>query len=259
MRAKVIVTGRDCLNLTIQCLTSIAGQDGVGFDVCVVDDDSEDEECPKVVERICNRRGWSYILNHDRRYALYNQVAAIRLLGGDPEDPLIFVDRDDRFAHNHAVRDIVADYQRDWQRIAVAGSFICDPVSPTSAPAVGFPFDAWRHPRSVRGWMQDCGAGAFSHPRSFRRICFDRMTELDWTHDGKWFTTSADVALTIPAMEMAGPHGTYVSSEVRLVYTADQPWSDWHKTDECNIDCGYIFNRPSYPVIPFLELPWGPS
>lgn len=260
MIPKIIITGRNCFDQMVRCLNSVAEQTFAPFEVCVVDDDSDDGMSAEYVRTFCEVQNWDAIFRPNRCFALKNQVDAIRHLGGYPEDPLIFLDRDDRFAHPYVISDIVADYEADWRRLAIAGNFDCEPESPTSKRAEPFPAEAWSYPRSVRGWMAACGAGAFSHPRSFRRLCFERMTGAGWRYpDGSWLTTAADFALTIPALEMAGPNGVYISDQIRVIYTADQPWSDWHRTDECNRDSDYIWSQPPYSVIPEHEISWRPE
>jgi glycosyltransferase involved in cell wall biosynthesis len=95
-RFMVVSCGRNKPEWLAPCFDSIAEQTDKNFQVCVVDDASDDGRSPAQVERYCEAMGWKYILQSKRRGAMFNQVAAIETLEPEPDDVIVIVDSDDR-------------------------------------------------------------------------------------------------------------------------------------------------------------------
>lgn len=252
-RFKVVVTGRDCMRWLPAALASIAVQSDPDVDVCVVDDGSSDPRQPAFVERTCRDHRWRWLLAGERRGALRNQCAAIEALEPEPRDVIVFVDGDDRLAHDGALALLRAHYEAADPLMSY-GSYTCDPPDPYVTPALAFPEDVvLRNAYRAFTARDDPDAVWFNHLRTVTAGLFARLDPAtDFTFDdGSWFTVCCDTAVMLPCLEMAAGRHLLVE-DVLYVYTRDNPRSDCRvHTAEIERTHARIFSMaPKPPLLP---------
>jgi glycosyltransferase involved in cell wall biosynthesis len=231
-----------------RCLDSLASQEGQEFDVFVVVDPSDDDTAA-IAEAYCERKGWGFRANNERRYALRNQVEAIRAMDdGDPDDVIVFVDGDDYLPHGRVLNRLAYHY-RDGALLTY-GQYRSEPFSPTCAPATPFPRDVIER-GNYRRFVAQGGGIRFNHLRTFRYRVFNALDESDFLDDkGRWFTTVPDSALMIPCLELAGARHKCLQEEL-LVYNSENNQSEWRirpRLIDADNDC--ILRKPVKAPLP---------
>jgi glycosyltransferase involved in cell wall biosynthesis len=256
MRFKIVMPGWNCLPYLERSLRSVANQRDDAFDVCVIDDASDDPRQPEFIADFCRRQGWRYVLNEHRRGALYNQVHALQLLDPRPSDVVVFVDADDRLIH----RDVLSRlryYYRTYEPLLTHGSYRCDPVDELVTPALNFP-DKVIDTNAYRAFTarDDPDATWFNHLRTMRWELFSLLDPArDFTYDdGRWFEACYDTAIMVPSFELAGGRHLMIP-EVLYLYTRDNPLSDCRaSTSHIKAVHDVIFNRPPLdPIGPIVR------
>lgn len=226
MRFKLLVTGWNCAALVPRCLQSIVHQTDLAYDVCLIDDASDDPRQAAIMQAAARRYGWRHIVNSRRRGALYNQYQAVLRLQPEPDDVLVFLDADDRLAHEGVLQRLRHYYER-YGPLLTYGSYHCDPPDTAVTPARNFPAavveaNAYRR-FSAR---DDPDAIWFNHLRTVRYSLFRELEPSDFTFvDGSWFTACCDTAVMVPCLELAGGRHLMIP-ELLYTYTRNNPLSD---------------------------------
>jgi glycosyltransferase involved in cell wall biosynthesis len=259
LRLKVVMAGRDCLRFVPRSLESVAAQTDSAVDVCVIDDASLDWHQPEFMESFCRERSWIFIRNERSRGALCNHVAAVDALSPEPEDVIVSVDADDRLNGPDALSRVREYYDR-FQPLLTYGSYIPDPDDWRVMPARHLPDEVILNNayRAFSGRDSDEDPVWFNHLRTLKHSLFARLDPVvDFMHpDGSWFTTCYDLAITIPALEMAS--GRYLMlPDVLYLYTRDNPRSDCYiNTEAIAVDKPRIFSlRPKEPLFDIVVPP----
>lgn len=255
MRFKIVMAGWNCFKFLPRSLDSVVAQLDEDFDVCVVDDASDDEHQPEYMEEFCRKAGWRFIRNETRRGGLYNHVAAINAMSPEPEDVIVSVDADDRLSDPHALSRLRYYYQT-YEPQLTYGSYVCDPEDDRVTPALHLPDEvildnAYRQ-FSAREDLPD--PIYFNHLRSLKHELFARLDpDVDFRHpDGSWLKTCYDLAITIPALEMAAGRHLLIP-EVLYIYTRDNPLSDCYINQKViAVDKAHIFGLA--PKDPLAEI-----
>jgi glycosyltransferase involved in cell wall biosynthesis len=223
-RFMVVSCGRNKPEWLAPCFDSIAEQTDKNFQVCVVDDASDDGRSPAQVERYCEAMGWKYILQSKRRGAMFNQVAAIETLEPEPDDVIVLVDSDDRLAH-HKVFDRLRKYY-EGEVDMTYGSYKSEPHSPTCSPAMAYPPDVIRR-GTYREYARTGGGLLVNHLRTFKHKLFEQLDYSDFRWpDGEWFSACCDTAIMIPCLELSRGRHRFID-EVLYIYNSENPSSDW--------------------------------
>lgn len=246
----VIVTGRNCTDWIEKSLGSIAIQnlDSRRVKVCVTDDASTDGS-DKVIEKICKARNWSYYLNDERKYALYNQYRAIHTICKNDMDVIVFVDADD-WLNGPRVLTFLDSIYSSKDVLLTYGSFATNPIHPANPQPRVRPF-----PRSVidnrsyRSFQKEKGI-YWNHLRTFRYGPFKEIKESDLTYPGtqEFFHASPDTALMTPMLELVGDRFKVLANQL-LVYNTLQAEPDWRSNRNDILECDeVIFSLPPKPL-----------
>jgi len=255
IRFKIVMAGRDCFQFVERSLDSVARQRDDAFDVCVVDDASENLRQPDLMQDFCRDVGWSFIRNEDHRGALHNHVAAVQLMSPEPEDVIISVDADDRLSRPDALTRVRGYYEL-YQPLLTYGSYRCDPEDLRVQPAKHLPDEIvlTNAYRAFSAREDDPDPVWFNHLRTLKHHLFSRLDpSIDFVHaDGSWLKTCYDLAITIPALELSA--GRYLMlPDVLYIYTRDNPLSDCYVNEHITKeDKARIFSLP--PKQPLSEI-----
>ncbi len=238
MKFNFVVTGRNCLQWVGPCLDSIAAQKDQDFDVCIVDDASDEMIQRDIVRRYAHEYKWALIQNETRQGAMFNQYTAWNALAPNDGDVVVWVDLDDRLAHANVLNVLRRHY--DDGALMTYGSYTPDPPSSTCLQAAPYPEWVVKN-RYHRGYHQFL----FNHLRTVSWDVLRRIDEREFRdHEGKWFMSACDAAVMMPAMEIAGER-CHVIDEILYIYTSDNSYSDWRiQPERVNIDHDTILSRP---------------
>lgn len=222
MRFLVVAAGRNHPDLTAICLDSIAAQKG-DVAVCLVDDASNDPRNPALLSIAAEDYGWTFIQRAERHFPLANQVAAWRALSPKDDDVVVFVDLDDRLAHDHVFEVVARYYERGaW---LTYGSYEPEPASDTLAvgcvPAQEYP------PEVVRFNLYRSVKPYFNHLRTVSWRVLKHLTEEDLRDDfGNYWQANADASVMLPCLELAADRAAFVS-DILYKYTCNNPDAVW--------------------------------
>ena len=241
MTYHVITASYNCFKYLPRSLTSIDRQNYKDYKVCVVDDGSTDPDQAPFIKGFCEKRGWEHLLFDENRGALYSQVHAIRHLDPGPEDVIVYLDGDDRFARDD-VFQILDCYYDDPEILLTYGNYKSDPPDENCPRPYHYPLDCVTTGdfRNAHRW-----GIAFNHLRTHKAKLFYELDETDFKDDnGNWFEVAGDTAMMIPCLELAGERHVVIS-EPLVLYTSDAPHADWKLySDQIDRNHECIFRKP---------------
>ena len=226
MRYQIISVSRNAAPWLPACLASIAAQTGQPFDVCVIDDASDDGS-DEIIRDFAEERGWAYHLNTKCQGALANQCLAFDSLAPADDDVVVIVDGDDRLAHPGVLDRLQLAYANPAVQLTY-GSYRPDPPSESCPMARPYPAEVVRA-RSFRTGMYSVGL-LYNHLRTFRAGAFrtlDREMRFKWPN-GEWFDCCTDSAVMLPLLEVAGENHRFIP-DVLYIYSSANPTSDWRE------------------------------
>jgi glycosyltransferase involved in cell wall biosynthesis len=257
-RFLIVVPSWNSMRWLPQTLDSIRRQTDPAYEVCVVDDASDDETQAAFIARYCAEAGWRQILNERHQGALRNQYEAVHALDPSPDDVIVFVDGDDRLAHERVLEQLRRYYAQG--PLLTYGSYVSDPPDPRVVPALPLPYSTVREATYRAFTLRDDDSTWFNH---LRTVKFEIFNQLDprtdfQLPDGTWFTSCADIAVMIPCLELIAGRFRWIP-EILYVYTRNNPRSDCYvRPRETGRMMEYILGElpPKQPLFP-LDIPQG--
>lgn len=215
------MTGRGHPDWAREALDSVAAQTDDRFDVCAVDDASED--LFEMLADYGRRYGWMYLRRDERCYALANQVLAWESLEPEDEDVIVWVDLDDRLATPEALRTVRDYYQQG--ALLTYGSYKPFPAEHPNAASCrpAQPYDPLVvRTRAYRGTIQ-----WFNHLRTCSWKVLKEITDGELRRaDGGYFRANTDRAVFFPALELAGDRVAFIP-DVLYEYRCDSMDAVW--------------------------------
>lgn len=210
-RVRLVVPSRNGPQRLESCLASVAAQRDVEVRVCVVDDASEHSHTV-VARRWCDAHGWQLIRNEQRQGALYSRIAGFDALDPGDDDVIVFLDGDDRFAHDGALAAIASAHDdATWMTSGGmrAEAVVDDPRRVARARDVNdvicssrAEFRAHREEITAIGGYR-AAPWCFWPPLSFRARLLRAVDRRDFvTTRGTWYLTCTDLALAYPLVEL---------------------------------------------------------
>lgn len=260
MNFLIVCVGRNCEPFALRSLESIAAQNDPTMRVAVIDDASTDGT-GDIVKQFCEGRpGWVHNVNTERVGAMRNQYDAWRSLDPMPDDVVVWCDLDDRLASPGVTKTLRHYYARGTVRLTYGNykpththdgacdqrcsCWTCPPVRP-------YPRSVLTRHGQLRRFIANGGGFRFNHLRTVRYDVLAQLSVEDLQDDdGNWWSSGPDGAVMIPALELAG-HRMRVLSETLLLYTADNPESEWRTiVDTVNRNHQQMLARPPKKMMP---------
>lgn len=224
---KIVTTSWNCMEYLPRCLESIHAQNYTNYEVCVVDDASDDPAQAEFIRTwVRDPEHWRFcsMLHTTKRCNLQNQIEAIRYMTPDPENVIVFLDGDDRFAHNDVLRTLKEEYTLH-NCVMTYGNYEPDPPDPNCPRPRRYPqqCEVTNDYRNGRQWGIQ-----YNHLRTMK---YKLIMELDDAVDfkdeqGNWYTVAGDSAVMIPCLELAGGNYRFIN-ETLVYYTSNSPLADW--------------------------------
>lgn len=252
MRFYVIMAFRNRADLLAPSINSVLRQNDLGYHLLIGDDASERDPRVDVVLRDASDAERVTVHRHPERLGVVgNQATLIRSVPMQPTDVIVFLDGDDRFAHD----DVIGRLREVYSNPAIDlsyGNYEPDPPHPGCPPVKPIPPEVCAKPGGYRRWVRANGT-CWNHLRTMRRRIFDAIPESYMKIDGQWLDGGADFALMTPGLELAGGRH-HMFDEVLVLYTSDRPDAEWRSLSE-GIARGrkYTNTRPPLRSIPPLK------
>lgn len=215
---KIVVCVWNASNYILKCLNSIKLQNDKNFLVYIIDDLSTDNTVEIIKNEIKGDDRFNLIVNTEKKFKLRNLDDLISSF--DDEDIVIELDGDDYLYVSDVVKDIRSVYENNnvW---VTNGSFIY------TNGFMGFSSEC--NPNTIRGDLF-----TFSHLRTWKSFLWKKIPK-DYFKDenGHYFKSAADVAYTIPLLELAGKTNYMFLEKIYYVYNSDSPYND-HKPNSAS-------------------------
>ncbi len=253
MKLYVVTAFKNRPDLLEPCLETIAAQTDPDFEVLVGDDASDEAGVDAVLNEFSLRRGWHIHRRPERLGVIGNQATLIRSMPMEPEDVIVFLDGDDRFAHPEVISRLREVYSSPAVDLTY-GNYRPDPPHDGCPPVKPIPPEVCAD-TTYRRWAQRNGT-CWNHLRTFRRRIFDAIPDSYMKMRGQWLDGGADYALMTPALELAGGRH-FMFEEVLVLYTSDRPDAEWRSKSE-GIAKGRRYSasrRRLAPLPPLKEIP----
>lgn len=250
MVLKVVVASYNSLDWLPKTLYSIDYQTFEDYEVCIVDDGSDDPKQAEYIKEYCsNKNNWNYIIHEENKGALFSQVEAITSMNPDDDDIIVWVDGDDWLIDDSVFQTLIDTYEKT-NCLMTYGSYRPQPYAATCSMARKYPNqverkNSYREHAYVEGLL-------FNHLRTVKYSLFKHLDYSDFMWpDGTWFKCAGDTAVMIPCLEMAGGRYHVIQKEL-YVYNTNNPVSDWRRwSDEIDRTHSYILKklRPKQPLV----------
>lgn len=240
---KIITTGWHAGPWVKACVESIELQSHTDYDVCLVDDASGDPELTRYITEKCEERGWKSILRDRQVGAVKNQYDGIYLMNPDPDDVIVWLDMDDRFAHGSVLTRLIHYYDTTGCKMTY-GSYEPDPPSSTCQMASAIP-DAVRDSGEYRRTALNGGGIFWNHLRTVKHELYEQLGEGDFKNArGEWMRSTTDTVVMYPCLELARGAITFIP-ETLLIYNSENPLSDWRRQPrQVDTDHEWVLTRP---------------
>lgn len=243
MKVTVIVPVYDRPDLLMTCLESLAEQD-MGFDVVVVDDASPESDAMRACQSfLFDTFPWRCWVKHPQNLGSLRSIRdGVAVSRAEPDDVILLVDGDDRLDGPTAVSTLYDAYDLTGALFAY-GSYRPDPPEDGCPPATRIPHSVLVD-GTIRSYITTMGIIPFNHPLSFRRRVLDAIDDTELQIDGEWMRYGYDIALAVPAIELAGDRVVFMT-DCLYVYTSNRDDSVARaRPTETHVEGQHVLHRP---------------
>ena len=195
------------------CIKTLKNQLDKDFEIYLIDDMSNDNSVSVIKPLISDDSRFKLIINTEKKFKLKNLDDLI--LSFDDEDIVVELDGDDFLLGNGVIGDIRKMYE-DKNVWLTNGSFMYSNGSNGFSSKV--------NPDNVRS-----SVFTFSHLRTWKSFLWKAIPK-DYfkDDDDSYFKSAADVAYTIPLLELSGAEHYRFNPKILYVYNGNSPYND-HK------------------------------
>jgi glycosyltransferase involved in cell wall biosynthesis len=202
------------------CIDSILEQNFTDYRVFIIDDVSTDKTIDIIKQKISGDTRFSFIQNNIKKFKLKNLDDIISNTNSMQNDDIIVeLDGDDWLSRKNALEIVSRTYSKNPDLLIANSKFKFIDNRPGFSTRVDIPFI--RH-------INFC----FSHLRTWKCSLWRSVNKKYFidprTVDNTYFKITADMAYSLPMLELAGQHRYIHIPEVLLIYNDLNPYND-HK------------------------------
>ena len=199
------------------CINSVTSQKLTEFKMFLIDDVSDDNTVKIIKDLIKNDDRFILIENKEKKFKLKNlDDLLMDDEKFDDEDIIVELDGDDKLFNQDSISIINNLYIQDKSLWITNGSFIYSNGQ--------FGFSDKVNPNTIRN-----DVFRFSHLRTWKVHLWRNIDEESFLdNDGTYFKSAADVAYSLPMVEMSGDKHYKFISDILYVYNEENPLND-HK------------------------------
>jgi glycosyltransferase involved in cell wall biosynthesis len=200
------------------CLESLLRQTDTGWRAVVMLDPVGDGSAARA--RRFESERLRVVVNDEPVGALANIVAGVRLHGCTDADVVVTLDADDWLHHEHALEIVRAHYERRPQTLVTHGSWLWWP---------GLRDGVNNRPYTREEFATNLRRHVFKggHLQTMRYALFRHIPDRELRdRAGRYFRSAGDMALMLPALEMAGFERVTFVPERIYVYNRETPYNE---------------------------------
>jgi autotransporter strand-loop-strand O-heptosyltransferase len=218
-----IYNGREYIE---KCINSIKSQQYTNFRCFIVDDCSLDDTIRLTLKAIDGDQRFSVIVNSEKKYGLQNIYNTLYRTDINNSDIVIQVDGDDYLPDNLVFNRIIDEYNKNdvWLTYGSfqqfhSGSLVNGWAAEVDYNSVRYKDDSWN----------------VTHLKTFLVNLFRKIKLQDLLNsDGNFYKYTADIAIMLPMIEMAGEHAKYLS-EFNYIYNNLNPFNEYNVNSEAQL------------------------
>ncbi|KKM75994.1 hypothetical protein LCGC14_1384590 [marine sediment metagenome] len=210
-----------------KCIDSIKIQTYQKYGAIIVNDCSTDKTADIIKKEIKGFDKFKFIDNTKKSCALENTVKGIRYICKNDEDIIVILDGDDWLASKDVLKYVNTAYQKNiwvtWGQFKLATTNkICKLNGYNWCVPIKKDFNRRTMARYV-----------FSHLRTYKYFLFKAIREEDLRDkNGNYYTTSGDVVVSLPLIELAGHKHRKCLDKVLYCYNDTNQLSDMKRCPE---------------------------
>ncbi len=215
---RIVIPGGFADAWIYRCLESVLRQTDTDWRAFVVLDPVADGTVARA-RRYENAR-LRVVVNGEPGGALANIVQGVRLHGCDDEDVVVTLDADDWLSDEHALEIVRTHYQRRPRTLVTHGSWLWWPGLRDGVN--NRPYTEHEFATNLRRHVFKAGHLQTMKYRLFRRIPDRALRD----RHGRYFRSAGDMALMLPALELAGFERVTFVPERIYVYNRETPYNE---------------------------------
>lgn len=215
---KVVSCFWNAENYISNCIRTLKNQKDKNFEVYLIDDMSNDNSVNLVKTLIQDDERFNLIVNNEKKFKLKNMDTLIETF--DDEDIILELDGDDFLMGENVIGDIREVYRNNniW---LTNGSFMYTNGMDGFSSQVDV--------ETVR-----TSPFRFSHLRTWKSFLWKSIPKDYFLDDhGNYFKSAADVAYTIPLLELSGSEHYRFIPKILYVYNGSSPYNDHKDGSAC--------------------------
>ena len=243
---KIISVGYKAEGYIKKCIQSVLDQTFTDWEMIIVLDPVRDNTYAEALEYRCDKI--KVFKNDIRRYAIGNISYAVKMLGCNDDDILIWLDVDDWLANNKVLETVMHYYSTNKKLLVTHGSWQAYPKSypkTNNAPYTKNEFKYGLRCLKLGYWRG-------SHLRTMKYKVYKHINqerEFKWP-DGTWLESSYDMSLMYPALEMAGFDRVQFIPDILYIYNRETQYNDDKVNSRLQGKCAeYLTKLPRYECL----------
>ena len=223
----IITTYNPKPDYLITCLKSIEKQNYKFYNLCILDDKSDDEftnEYKDIIENFCYRNDWTKVFSTENKGPLVSRMTCISVLNPSDDDIIVSIDGDDELYNDNVFETINENYQD--KTLITFGNY----VSKINNEVIDIPKYNCMKNKKIFKLMENKNffrkKWIFSHLKTFKFKLYNNIKDKDLRDkNNNYYTSATDLALMYPMLEMCG--GKYKCiPDVLYIYNKSHPESN---------------------------------
>ncbi len=247
-KLKIVVSFYNKFDYLEKCLSSIYSQKYKNFDLCLINDCSNEPEINnnlnKLITKYQSKPNFDYIKNSENVGSLNCLVKGVERLKCSNNDIIIWCDGDDYLIHNDVFGKINETYMNNDIKLTFGNYIRLSNGKLNYKKNINFKNIIKNKSYRENLWY-------YSHLKTFKYDIYSRINHKDLKINNKYFKTACDQAIMFPLLEMSGGKFKFIS-EPLYAYRDNNNNSNHNNKDKFEQQTSnsrYIKNLPKYDTI----------
>lgn len=217
----------------MECLKSIENQTYKYYNLCIIDDKSNDEfvnDYKEIMDVYCEKNGWKKFISKQNKGPLVSRDLCINALYPNDDDIIVLIDGDDELYSDNVFEIINENYQDET--LITFGNYI----NRIGKEIIDIPkynclkkkkrFNRIRKTNKFRkNWI-------FSHLKTFKHKLYKKINDKDLRDsNNNYYKSATDLAVMYPMLEMSGGKFKCIN-DVLYIYNKSHPESNHNQNSK---------------------------
>lgn len=220
----------------MECLKSIEKQTYKYYNLCILDDKSNDEyvnDYKEILNVYCEKNGWKKILSPTNNGPLVSRMNCINSLNPNDDDIIVSIDGDDELYNDNVFETINENYQDDT--LITFGNY----VNRIGQELIDIPkYNCIKNRRRFNRMKKNNKyrkRWIFSHLKTFKYKLYKNIKDKDLRDsDNNYYKSATDLAIMFPMLEMCGGKFKCIN-DVLYIYNKSHPESNHNQRSKKTI------------------------